>query len=83
MVYASFDTQYAAGYSEEAFQSIRGGDTREEVLERLGEPLRVYGVNDEVLSYSMSPSGSNYLMRDIVLDAEGCVTEIRREIWWD
>ena len=80
----TFDTEYAPGYSETAFRSVRIGDSREEVLQVLGQPLRVYGSEGEVevLSYSRSPSGSNYLMRDIVLDSEGRVVEIRRQIWW-
>lgn len=84
MLYTSFDTRYAPGYSEEAFQSIQVGDMKDEVLMSLGEPLRVLGVNGEVLSYSDSPSGSNYLMRDVVLDTtKSRVIEIRRDIWWD
>lgn len=85
LVYALFtlDTQYAAGYSEESFQQIELGDTREEVYERLGEPLRIYGLHDEVLSYSRSPWGSNYHVREVVLDSDSRVTEVRAYIWWD
>jgi len=35
----AIDTQFAPGYSEEAFRSIRAGMTEEEVLALLGEPL--------------------------------------------
>lgn len=84
VVYASFDTRYAAGYSEEAFQSIRVGDTKEEVMERLGERLLVWSIDGGVLRYSGSPSGSSYLIREIVVDStKSRVIEIRRDIWWD
>jgi len=79
----TFDTEYAPGYSKEAFRAVEIGDFKEEVLRLLGQPLRVYGQVGEVLSYSRSPSGSNYLMRDIVLDNEGRVVEIRSQIYWD
>jgi hypothetical protein len=79
----TFDTEYAPGYSEEAFRAVEIGDSREEVLCLLGQPLRVYGLNGDVLSYSISPSGSNYLVRAIVLDSEGRVMEIRSQIYWD
>jgi len=81
----TFDTEYAPGYSEEAFRIVQIGDSKEEILSLLGQPLRVYdpGLDREVLSYSMSPSGSNYLMRDIVLDSEGRVVEIRSQVYWD
>ncbi len=79
----TFDTEYAPGYSEDAFRAVEIGDSSEEVLCLLGQPLRVYGLNGEVLSYSRSPSGSNYLMRDIVLDSEGRVAEIWSQIYWD
>jgi hypothetical protein len=85
MFFFTFDTEYAPGYSEEAFRVVQIGDSKEEILSLLGQPLRVYdlGIHREVLSYSMSPSGSNYLMRDIVLDSEGRVVEIRSQVYWD
>lgn len=79
----TFDTEYAPGYSEEAFRAVEIGDSREKVLGLLGQPLRVYGLDGKVQSYSRSPSGSNYLMRDIVLDSEGRVVEIWKQIYWD
>ena len=79
----TFDTEYAAGYSEEAFRAVEIGDSREEVMCLLGQPLRVYGLDGKVQSYSRSPSGSNYLMRDIVLDSEGRVVEIWSQLYWD
>ena len=39
LVWASFDTEYAADYSEKAFDAVQWGDTREMVVSRLGEPL--------------------------------------------
>jgi hypothetical protein len=34
-----FDTQYAPGYSERAFKSIKIGETAERVLSRIGQPF--------------------------------------------
>jgi hypothetical protein len=39
LVWASFDTEYAAGYTEKAFRAVRPGDTQEAVLSRLGDPI--------------------------------------------
>lgn len=39
LMWSSFDTEYAPGYSAEAFSGIRVGDSYETVLSRLGEPL--------------------------------------------
>ncbi len=42
LVAAFTDTEYAAGYSEAAFDSIAMGESRAEVLRRLGPPLSTY-----------------------------------------
>ena len=81
--FCTFDTEYAPGYSKGAFRAVEVGDSKEEILNLLGQPLRVYGLDREVPSYSMSPSGSNYLVRDSVLDNEGQVVEIRSQVYWD
>lgn len=39
IVWANFDTEYAAGYTEKAFRAVRLGDTREAVFSRLGDPI--------------------------------------------
>jgi|GEM_PF-1188669 len=85
-----FDTEYAPGYSEAAFRSVLIGDSREEVIALLGEPLFVHSVGTEGtptwgewLRYSRSPSGKNYLVRQFMLDSEGRVVKILREVWWD
>lgn len=39
LVWSSFDTEYAPGYSPKAFNGISVGDTYESVLSKLGEPL--------------------------------------------
>ena len=77
------DTEYAPGYSEAAFESVRIGETREAVVARLGEPLWTFGEEREVLSYTRSPSDSHYLVRMVVLDEKGRVVEKRSEIYWD
>ena len=38
LMWSSFDTEYAPGYSAKAFNVIRVGDTFESVLSKLGEP---------------------------------------------
>ncbi len=37
--FASFDTEYAVNYSESGFAQVQFGDTKEEVLRTLGQPL--------------------------------------------
>jgi len=39
LVFSSFATEYAPGYSASAFKTMALGDTRESVLSKLGEPL--------------------------------------------
>jgi hypothetical protein len=39
LMWSSFDTEYAPGYSAKAFNGIRVGDSYETVLSKLGEPL--------------------------------------------
>lgn len=39
LVGASFDTEYAAGYTAEGFRAVRLGDTQESALSRVGKPL--------------------------------------------
>ena len=39
LVWASFDTEYAVGYTEKAFRAVKPGDMQESVLSTLGEPL--------------------------------------------
>lgn len=85
-----FDTEYAPGYSEAAFRSVQIGDSKEEVLALLGEPLLAgtFGTEGtptwgEWLRYSRSPSGKNYLLRTIVLDSEGRVLRVVSETYWD
>jgi len=40
--FKSFDTQYAPGYSEKAFRSIKIGDSEQQVQSLLGAPLSTY-----------------------------------------
>jgi len=85
-----FDTAYAPGYSETAFRSVRIGDSKEEVIALLGQPLSVHSVGIEGTEtwgewwrYSWSPSDTHYLLRQLLLDSEGRVVKILREIYWD
>lgn len=85
-----FDTAYAPGYSETAFRSVRIGNSKEEVIALLGEPLFVHSVGVEGTEtwgewwrYSWSPSDTHYLVRKLMLDSEGRVVKVLREIYWD
>ena len=42
LLWASFDTEYAPGYTARAFDAVNLGYTREAVVSRLGEPLSSY-----------------------------------------
>lgn len=61
-------THYAAGFSEVAFRSISTGDTREHVIELLGQPVNRYYVlhysngfynSHPIVPLSELPSGSS------------------------
>jgi hypothetical protein len=89
------DTQYAEGYSHNAFIQIEHGMSENEVLELLGEPLArwtPYSYKNKTrwpekahfigLVYSRSPSSSSHRLRDVILD-DGIVTEIRGYFYAD
>lgn len=46
---ASEDTEYAASYSEPAFQAIKDGESLEDVEKKLGKPLRTQSVTPHTL----------------------------------
>lgn len=73
------------GYSEQAFQQIQIGMTKEEVFRRLGPPLN--NVNDFVWSYTEDNAFAvwdfAWLMREIVFDEHGRVKVKRAEVAYD
>ena len=65
-------TEYAAGYSSEAFAAIAPGLSWDEVTARLGAPLDAGAVNGVyVARWSRGVSGSSYCERVVVFDREG------------
>jgi hypothetical protein len=65
----SHDTIYTQGYTERAWLSIRRGMRGSEVKALIGPPLKTldYAGGLEAWLYSMSPSGSDYWMRAVLL----------------
>jgi hypothetical protein len=74
------DTEYGAGYSDEAFARVALGMAAHDVVALLGPPLemRPMGGGRETWRWSRSPSEGNYRMRALVMDADR-VIEIHRE----
>lgn len=79
------DTMWASGYFEEGFSSIKNGMTMVEVQQILGSPLRACeGFPPCNWWYSRQKTGvDSYDRRWIGFDANGRVTEIRREFFVD
>ncbi len=80
-----FRTEYAPGYTESAFLAVQIGDSRERVIELLGEPLRVHEWDTigETLIYSRSPTGKHFRLRTISINSEGYVRQVHRIFWFD
>lgn len=83
--YPAIDTRFAPGYSEQAFQQIQIGMTKEEVLQRLGPPLN--NVGDFVWIYAEDNAFAvwdfAWLMREIAFDEHGRVKAKRAEVAYD
>jgi len=78
------DTEYAPGYSDQAFRTIKVGMTTQEVLAILGPPLEAasLGGTRETWRWSRSPGDKSYRVRAIVFEA-GKVMKIKREFYVD
>ena len=82
--YFYFRTEYAPGYTKAAFLAVQIGDSRERVIELLGEPLVVHDDTiGDVLTYSRSPTYKHFRLRSIALDSKGRVRRVYREFYWD
>jgi outer membrane protein assembly factor BamE (lipoprotein component of BamABCDE complex) len=70
-------TEYAAGYSEDAWSAIGRGDTQERVRALVGTPLERWShPDDEWWSYSRQrTSTDNYRQRKLRFDHQGRVVE--------
>ena len=70
---AKTDTEYSKDYSDSAFRKVKIGQSKEKVMELIGEPLSSSAVkrkkksDKEVLWYSRSPSGGSYRLRIVEL----------------
>jgi len=84
LVFSCTDTEYAPGYSERAWESIRVGDTAGTVRSKLGPPLRVrdLGGGTEGWIYSRSPSSADYFYREIHLRG-GVVSFVDAHFYFD
>jgi outer membrane protein assembly factor BamE (lipoprotein component of BamABCDE complex) len=81
------NTEYAPGYSDRAFRAVAYGDSEEQVLALLGEPLvRHHGGSNTSHLYLMYSrpvrSSGNYFSRIIIL-SNGRVTGKRHELYVD
>src|SRR5262249_24865739 len=78
------DTEYAAGYASGAFQRLRPGMMKDEVLAILGQPLHKYPVKGarEGWRWSRSPGDRSYRVRVVIFD-DGKATEIIHRFYID
>lgn len=82
------DTEYSENYSDAAFRTIKTGQTKESVIEALGQPISINQIkrkdkkNQELLWYSHSPSGSSYRLRTIEF-VDGIVSEVTSHYYID
>ena len=74
------ETEYGAGYSDEAFAKVTLGMAARDVVSLLGPPLetRPLGGARETWRWSRSPNDGSYRMRALVIDSER-VIEIHSE----
>lgn len=76
-------TEYAPGYTERQFRRVSVGDTQEEVIERLGQPLTQFTPAEaEGFSwvYTASVENNYYWHRAIAFDTSGRVVGRESEL---
>jgi hypothetical protein len=74
-------TDYAPGYSEEKFQSIRCGMSYSQVISLMGNPLVYDDRNSSIyLHYTYPANGGDYDLRWVQLDRSGVVIGV--ESFW-
>lgn len=82
----SHDTQYAPGFREEVFRSLRLGSREAEVRDLLGEPLLSRDFPDGGRYWYYSRQGDrspNYFVRALVFDRNGALLARRRYFYVD
>lgn len=79
-------TTYASGFTEEAFRSLKAGQSEQDVRRALGAPLseRLLADGRKILYYSeQATPTANYYMRLVVLDAQGRLVERHSQFYLD
>ncbi|HEX6899357.1 MAG TPA: hypothetical protein VF789_06570 [Thermoanaerobaculia bacterium] len=89
------DTKYSSGFNEEVFAKITVGARKQDVLEKLGEPLdrksfpepimkKAFPNGGEAWYYSRhGPESKSYFVRVIVFDGQGRVARKSRYYYVD
>ena len=79
------DTEYAPGYTERAFDSLRLGASQDDVERQLGPPLQVWSsFGCESWSYSRpATTRSNYYQRNVHFDSTGALVRKYRNFYTD
>ena len=72
--FTSFDTQYAPGYSEKAFKSIKLGDTEQQVLSLISAPFST-DVNEPYIAWIYSADRQTHFSTDG--EGSGTYTTVR------
>jgi hypothetical protein len=80
------DTEYADGFSQEAFDDIVIGSTEEDVLSRLGKPLQKRNFPDGTTVWHYTRHGKrskSFFIRALEFDENGCVRRRWRRYYVD
>lgn len=85
-----WNTDYALGYTQKKFNTIKIDMNKEQVISLLGNPLKIYTDpyrhSEEIWYYSFDKKfkqgGSNHFVRNIIFKDEK-VIRITREIYFD
>jgi hypothetical protein len=80
------DTEYAAGFKEEAFRSLEMGIRQDEVKRRLGEPVSTKSFPDGYTCWYYSRHGAkskSYFVRLLEFDGKGLLVARRGEFYVD
>lgn len=81
---ATLETEWAPNYREFEFHRIQPGETREQVLARLGEPLERFARGArESWVYTRSPNSNHYWYRVVYFDSSGRVESTYHELYFD
>lgn len=86
LLWATFDTEYSAGFTRRLWKKTAVGMSETEVKSLLGEPLsEVLWANSEgkTLNYSQSRSGNGNYVHHYIVIRDARVVEKRKVIFWD